>query len=928
MKTQTSTTDGHHLMWLETEHFSEFGGWVNDAQFLDLMGSPYLLATGMGIPVADAVSAVPVPEAATYRLWARSKDWYPQHHPGQFRILLDGDPGQHVFGCSGRSGWQWEDGGTHELAGTVDVALHDLTGYYSRCDVVVLTSDLEWQPPDAVEDIARLRELHGGISAEIADAGHYDVVVLGGGLAGCTAAVAAARNGACVALIQNRPVLGGNASTEILVPPVGLWPRTDCSPLNPRETGFLEEYRTRGDQRVSEGKLYSERLLRSVDQEEGIDLYLNRHAIDADLDSSPEKRIAAVIALDVNTGHRVRIAGTMFVDCTGDSAISVAAGAEYRHGKETRAMHNEPWAGEEPSSNTMGNGLKYHCRDTGAPQPFKAPPWIYRFDQCADFTPGRHPHLPTSVAIGYQWQTELGGLRDTYADAEEIRDDLFRLIFGLWDHSKNSCPRHRNGAENLALEWVGHITAKRENRRLIGDHILTQNDIGDRTLFPDRVAYGAWIVDDHYSAGFFHDGQFGWHMDDPENAHAGVEFSIPFRSLYSRNVTNLLMAGRNISATHLGMSNTRVMMTCAIMGHAVGTGAALCVQSGVSPRTLARDRISQLQQQLLKEGAYIIDLQAADPADLARNASIGASSEATPAIAVTNGFSRATPDSPNAWTPDPDSEGPHWLCLTWDEPETLNTIHVTFQTTPLAPTQFSVEIWREDCWERVAEIADNRHRRHVLGLDELTTDRLRVVLPHASGICEVRVYRESPEAVATVRRAHDTMCLPDHGPWLPWPEAERVGRLPGIVVESEETHRVGHWVCSTWSGQFLGQDGYLHDGNSGKGHKSLRFDLPVAGTGQYELRLAYAACDNRATNTPVHIRTVDGLETVRVNQQAEPPIDGLFVSLGVYELSSDAAVTVANEGTDGYVAADVVQALPIEAECGSDPRSSCQSPPV
>ena len=774
-----------NMLWLEAEQFEDLGGWVNDAQFIDLMGSPYLLATGMGTPVADAATTAPVPEPGVYRLWVRGKDWYPQHHPGQFQILLNGTPVQHVFGRSGTAGWRWEDGGTHELADLAHIALHDLTGYYSRCDVVVLTDDLDWRPPASVAGIAELREKHGGVSAEIAEVDPRDVVVLGGGLAGCTAAVAAARNGASVALIQDRPVLGGNASTEILVPPVGIWPHKDLNPLNPRETGLVEEYRTAGDQRVSEGKLYSERLLRFVNQEPHIDLYLNTHATNVEMAPGPDRRIAAVTALDVNTGRRRRFAGTIFIDCTGDSTVGVAAGAEYRHGKETKAMHNEPWAVEKPSSNTMGNGLKYHCRDTGAPQPFEAPPWIYRFDTCAAFTPGRHPHLPTGVAIGYQWQIELGGLRDTYTDAEEIRDDLFRLIFGLWDHSKNRCPKQRADAECLVLEWVGHIAGKRENRRLIGDHILTYNDIGDQTPFPDRVAYGGWIVDDHYSAGFFHDGQFGWHFDDLASAFCGVEFSIPFRALYAKNVTNLLMAGRNISATHLGMSDTRVMLTCAIMGHAVGTGAAMCVHKGVSPRALSRDHIGHLQQQLLKEGAYIIDLQAADPAGLARQATVTASSEETPAAEATNGYARATADTPNAWMPDKDAEGPHWLCLTWDKPVPLNTVHVTFQTTPLAPAQFSVEVWRDNGWQQIAEVTDNRHRRHVLGLDDQTTDRLRVVLPHPAGICEVRVYHESREIVEAARRAHDTMRLPDHGPWLPWPETKRASKLPGRHIRAE-----------------------------------------------------------------------------------------------------------------------------------------------
>ena len=250
----------------------------------------------------------------------------------------------------------------------------------------------------------------------------------------------------------------------------------------------------------------------------------------------------------------------------------------------------------------------------GRPQAFQAPPWAYRFPTCASFAPGRHPALSADIeAVGHQWILELGGLRDTYADAEEIRDDLLRLIFGLWDHTKNCCERDRDQAANYRLVWVSHVTGKRENRRLIGDHVLTQNDIAAQTLFDDRVAYGGWTMDDHHSAGFFHPGSFGRHYDDPERACQGLPFSIPFRCLYSRNVENLLMAGRNISATHLALSDTRVMLTCAVIGQAAGTGAALCVEHETTPRGVGAKHIAELQQQLLKDGAYLIDLPNRDP---------------------------------------------------------------------------------------------------------------------------------------------------------------------------------------------------------------------------------------------------------------------------------------------------------------------------
>jgi hypothetical protein len=778
------TRCGAEVLWLEAEQFDTPGGWTNDPQFIDQMGSPYLLAIGLGNPVEDASTEVKVPRAGRYRLWARTKDWLPEYHPGTFRILLNGRPADVTFGATGKSGWRWEDGGIHELQGRLDLQLHDLTGYYGRCDVVVLTDDLDWSPPMDIEAIDTLRQTHGGVSRQIEVMPQADIVVVGGGLAGSTAAVAAARNGCRTVLIQNRPILGGNASTEILVPPVGAWPGVyrHKYPLDPRETGIIDEYRTAGNQRVNEGRLYSERLLRLVRLEPNLDLHLNTHATGVQMHKGPERRIRAVDAVDVRSGRRMRFGGKVFIDCTGDSVVGVAAGAEYRHGKESKVMHNEPWAPDEPSKNTMGNGLKYFARDMGEPRPFEAPDWIFPFPTCDNIGPQRHPRLTTSIEIQSQWNMELGGLRDTYADAEGIRDDLLRLIYGLWDHLKNHCPQHRKQAAGYQLVWVGHVAGKRENRRLIGDYILTQNDIAAQRLFPDRVAFGAWSVDDHYSAGFFHNGPTGRHFDGADHHYKGVPFTIPFRSLYSRNVDNLLMAGRNLSATHLGMSNTRVMLTCGILGHAAGTAAAFCVHENTSPRGVYKDHISALQQQLLKEGAAVLHLRANDPRDLAQKAETSASSDTTHTSGehmapsnITNGFARAvgehTKETTNAWkpNPNPNSNGPHWVELRWPEPVTFNMVHITFQTADTAPRQFHIEALRRDKWTTIIECGQNRHRRHVLGFSEpIVADALRLVEDDPAGVCEIRVYKEPQRLVRIAQRAHANMRLPNQGSGLPW----------------------------------------------------------------------------------------------------------------------------------------------------------------
>ena len=313
------------------------------------------------------------------------------------------------------------------------------------------------------------------------------------------------------------------------------------------------------------------------------------------------------------------------------------------------------------------------------------------------------------------------------------------------------------------------------------------------------MAFGGWIVDDHYSEGFFHQGSFGPHYDDKVHAYQGQAYSIPFRCLYSKNIENLMMAGRDISASHLALANTRVMLTCAVIGHAAGTGAAFCVQQRTTPRGIDQNHIAQLQQQLLKEGAHIIGLRNGDPRDLALAARATASSESSylgqrmAAENVVNGFARAAGQQTNAWAPSPERPGPHWVELAWDRAVTLNVVHIAFQTVSSAPRDFAVEVWEGKDWKRVVEIADNRHRRHVLGLDRKTATKLRVLVTQPAAVCEVRVYDEPQRLVEVARRAHQNMRLPDQGPWLPWNETRGRPAYEGVMIDAEEADQTG--VC-------------------------------------------------------------------------------------------------------------------------------------
>ncbi|MCC6352441.1 MAG: FAD-dependent oxidoreductase [Verrucomicrobiae bacterium] len=596
-------------IWCEAELFQDRGGWLHDAQFIDQMGSPFLMAYGLEGPCRDASTKAEVPRDGKYRLWVRSRDWLPEFSPGRFHVLLAGKPVAKIFGEGKGKGWVWEDGGLHDLkAGTVEIGLRDMTGHYGRCDAIVLTDEEGYRPPDDIAALAEERIARGGVSREIKTEGPFDTVVVGGGLAGTFAAVASARLGCKTALIQNRPVLGGNTSDEILVEPQG---DTTREPLDPREGGIIEEIRGPAEE-------YSERMLALCQREPNLALFLDTHA--TGVEKADPRRIAAVSALCTTTKQRLRFPGRIVIDCTGDGAIGVWAGAEWRHGREPRSMYNETRAPEVGDERTMGGTLRYATEKADEPVAFRGPDWAHRFLRCEDFNTGRHPKLEFG---GWQWVIEYGGQRNTYTEAEEIRDELLRIIWGMWDHAKNHCEKLANESPLYRLTWVSHVVGKRESRRIIGDYVMTEHDIAKQTLFPDRVSYAGWGIDIHPPGGFYD-------TEPPATFSHKVKFSVPFRSLYSKDIDNLMMAGRCISVSHAALGATRVMITCGLQGQAVGTAAALCSRLEAMPRAIGQKHIAAVQQQLLKDGCYIIDMPNEDPRDLARTARASASSVSPP----------------------------------------------------------------------------------------------------------------------------------------------------------------------------------------------------------------------------------------------------------------------------------------------------------
>lgn len=494
-----------------------------------------------------------------------------------------------------------------------------------------------------------------------------DVLVAGGGMAGVCAAVAAARHGAKVVLVQDRSRLGGNASSEVKMHIVG----ASCHKGRPgwRESGLLEEFRlddaVNNPQRCWE--LWDLLLYDKVVSEPNIILLLESILYAA---SVRDGRIQEVMVRCDKSEHLYRVKADIFCDCTGDSRLGLEAGAEMRWGREARSEFNESVAPEKADKQTEGNSILFTSRDYQRPMPFKPPAWARRI------TKEQMIHRPiNSWEYGYWW-IEWGGELNTIGDNERIRFELLSIVMGVWDYIKNSGQFPE--ASNYALDWVGMMLGKRESRRLVGDHILTQNELmsGD---FEDAVAIGGWPMDEHTPGGFDA-------SDQPPNVNTYIKevYNIPLRALYSGNVRNLMMAGRNISATHVAFTSTRVMGTCSVMGQAVGTAAALCCKYGLTPRDLyqRKDRLSELQQTLLRDDQTIKGRRNEDADDLARRARITCSAESDDAKAslVTNGYTRDIPDGPiNHWAAPLASNGA-WIELAWEKPQMIREVQITFDS--------------------------------------------------------------------------------------------------------------------------------------------------------------------------------------------------------------------------------------------------------
>jgi len=418
------------------------------------------------------------------------------------------------------------------------------------------------------------------------------VCVVGGGMAGLCAALAAARHGASVVLMHERPVLGGNASSECRVHVCGA-DRHGALPYL-RETGILEELRLENLSRNPHRSysIWDLVLYEAARLQPNLTLLLNCTCLEAEMAGS---RIAQVTGWQLTTQTYQQVRAQIYADCSGDAILAPLTGAHFRVGREARSEYGEPAAPETADQLTMGMSLLFHAREYDAPQPFVSPAWAYDFPADSDLPYGEGGHRWWET--GYWW-VELGGEQDSIHDTERIRDELLRISLGVWDHIKN---HGDHGADHWSLEWLQFLPGKRESRRYVGDHLLTQLDIEAEGKFADVVAYGGWEMDDHHPAGFW-----SARLGCPSTTFYPTPspYGIPYRSLYSANIENLMFAGRCASCTHMAMSSARVAGTGASMGQAVGTAAALATSLGVPPRELG-SHLPGLQQALLADDCYL-----------------------------------------------------------------------------------------------------------------------------------------------------------------------------------------------------------------------------------------------------------------------------------------------------------------------------------
>ena len=605
------------FVFIEAEQFENHGGWELDQQSMEQMGSPYLLAHGLGIPVQDATTKIKFPTAGTYRVWVRTRDWVAPWNapgaPGKFQLLVNGKAIPEIFGTKSAT-WHWHDGGVVHVGKEARLALHDLTGFEGRCEAILFCKDKVFKPTDDIEALTKFRRQLLGLSDKPANGGEFDLIVSGGGLAGTCAAISAARSGLKVALVQDRPVLGGNGSSEVRVWPEGHTNKELFPHVGDIVNEILPDVNRKFPGEVLNGvaaSYYDDARKKNIVQNEpNITLLLNHRVIGVDTKGD---EITSIVIQSTITSIRLKLKGKLFADCTGDAIVGYKAGADYEY-KAENLMGSSNLFNVLDATNKE-EVLACECKDKSAlalkceigdyDQPFPRCPWA--LDLSDKPFPGRKG-VETFGKEGLQsfanmWYWESGFNKDQVNEIELIRDHNFRAMYGAWDVLKNvdkMYPKHRLG-------WSAFIAGKRESRRLMGDIVLDAEDFKKQRKFEDSAFPCSWHVDLHSPKKEFKDGFEGneFIADYTRGAEYkyGDVYWAPYRTLYSRNIKNLFMAGRCISVSKTGLGPVRVMKTCGMMGEIVGKAAAICIHKSTNPRGVYTNYLNELHSMMRNPGS-------------------------------------------------------------------------------------------------------------------------------------------------------------------------------------------------------------------------------------------------------------------------------------------------------------------------------------
>ena len=601
---------------------------------------------------------------------------------------------------------------------------------------------------------------------------HYEFAVIGGGMSGICAAVAAARHGVKTVLIHARPVLGGNASSEIRMHICGA--DENGHKPNLTEGGILHEILLKNKARNHHFSyaLWDMTLYEIVKSEPNLTVYFNTSMTDCTVLND---KIVSVSCFQSTTEYKIEIAADIFADCTGNATLGYFAGAIYREGSESFAEFNEKHAPEKADNNRMGNTILFKALKKDNVVTYNPPSFAKKLTEeqlkyrlhskfhTVDASSAKDPDAftrastvsNTNVDYGYWWIELMGEGDDFVGQYEDIKDELLSYVYGMWDHVKNG---GEHGAKNYELEWVGMLSGMRESRRLVGDYLLNENDIFENRIFPDAVAYGGWPVDVHCPNGLLDFDRL------PSEVYAfDGAYTIPWRSYYSENIKNLVMAGRNISTTRLGLGSTRIMGTCSVGGQAVGTAVSIMKKYNLLPSELT-PYIKELQQLILKDDGFIPGVKNEDKKDLARSAKVSASSfeDGYSPENVINGVSRPTETGENAWHSDGIRKEGEWLEFDLGQKKQISKVQLTFDSgfsypirmtmsdnrrkqqrigvPPELVKDFTVELISGGKSVMTKSVTDNIYRMCRVEFQNVMCDTVKICFNKTNGAAEFRVF--------------------------------------------------------------------------------------------------------------------------------------------------------------------------------------------